>query len=101
MKKFFPTMMAALVSVCLFLTFADAPCQRTGLSFVNGASDPPPRVSYFSFYINKGQWLADARTILAAIRYLCESRATNAIASTNDVCLPHDAGVCPCPQNRE
>jgi hypothetical protein len=101
MKKLFPTMMAAGVSLCLFLTLAHPPCKRATLPFANADSDPPPRVSYFTFYINKCQWLADARTILAALRYLCESRATNTIIPTNNVCFPHDAGVCPCPQNRE
>jgi hypothetical protein len=89
MKKHFLTMMAALVSVCLFLTLALPQFRSTGLSLASGDSQPPPRASYISLYLEKRQWLADARTILAAIRYLYASRATNTIIPMHIVRAPH------------
>jgi hypothetical protein len=89
MKKHFLTMMPACASVCLFLTLALPQHKCIGLSGINGNSQAPPRVSYFIFYIEKRQWLADARTIVAGIRYWYESYATDTIVATNIFRVKH------------
>jgi hypothetical protein len=85
MKKNFLAMMAAFVSVCLFLTLAPPQLKSAALSCMDGDCQAPPHVCYFIFYIEKRQWLADARTIMAGIRYLFDSHETDTIMPTNIV----------------
>jgi hypothetical protein len=73
MKQHFLSTTAVFVVVSFFLTLAAAQFECTGLSSIGADSKARQHVSYFSFYIEKRQWLADARTILACIRYLRES----------------------------
>jgi hypothetical protein len=72
-KQHFLSTTAAFVAVSFFLALATPQFECTGLSSIGADSQATQHVSYFSFCIQKRQWLADARTILACIRYLRES----------------------------
>jgi hypothetical protein len=78
MKKHIRTMTAALVSACLFVAMAPHQLRGTCLGWINRDAPASQHVSYFCFYIEKRQWLADVRTIAAAIAYLYETRASEA-----------------------
>jgi len=78
MKKQIHTMMAALVSVCLCAAMAPPQLGSAGLGWIDRDSTASQHVSYFCFYIEKRQWLADVRTFAAGIRYLYETRVSEA-----------------------
>jgi hypothetical protein len=75
MKPRILTICAALVSLCLFIELSPPTPQNTRLSWINLDFLPGRN----SFYFKKRQWLADARTILAGVHYLYESRAASQI----------------------
>jgi hypothetical protein len=60
MKKSILKAIGVLVFVCLMLIFTPRLLNLDSLSLRH------------NFYFGKGQWLADARTIVAAVRYLYE-----------------------------
>jgi hypothetical protein len=69
MKHRILTAIAVLMSLCLFVELSQPALQNTRLAWVNldwlTGSD--------NFYFKKRQWLADVRTVLAAIGFLCKS----------------------------
>jgi hypothetical protein len=73
MKKRIRTVLAALVSVCLFMTFGAPLLKDTRLAWINWDSLTPRH----DFYFEKRIWLADARTIMSAFHYLSHSGAAN------------------------
>ena len=78
MKQRILTILAALVCLCLILELS--PPSLTGLN---------------SFYFAKRQWLADARTIVAGVRYLYESRMAYQTNSTDVANVPHSPPIRP------
>jgi hypothetical protein len=78
MKKHIRKMIAALVSACLFAAMAPPQLGGTCLGQIDREAPASLHVSYFWFYIEKRQWLADARTIAEGIVYLYETRASEA-----------------------
>ena len=85
MKKRIRSAMAALVCVCLFLVLSPNLFRDSGLAWFNWDSVTGPR----NFYFAKRQWLADARTIAAAIRYLYESNIASPANPMEVVNIPH------------
>jgi hypothetical protein len=75
MRQRILTILAALVSLCLFVKLSSPQLQNTRLAWINWGS----LTGRNNFYFAKRQWLADARTIVAAVRYLCESSAATRI----------------------
>jgi len=69
MKKRIPTVVAALVFVCFLIGLAPIMLRTTGLVWINRDS----LVGRHGFYFKKRQWLADLRTVMAALRYLYTS----------------------------
>jgi len=67
--RFVPVSTAALAIVLMSVVIASTPV----LPITAAPKGPAKDVSYFRFYMEKGQWLADARTILACVHYLHES----------------------------
>jgi hypothetical protein len=76
---FLPLNLKALAIVLMSVVIAVAPALPITAAPKGSAND----VSYFRFYMKKRQWLADARTIVAGIFYLCESPATEATVPLN------------------
>jgi hypothetical protein len=68
MKQRIFTLMAALVTLCLFIELSPPSLQNTSLSWINWDS----LTGRNNFYFRKRQWLADARTIVAGVRFLYE-----------------------------
>jgi hypothetical protein len=97
MKKRVLSEMAALVILCLFAVFSQSPFKNFVFTRNSVDSRSEPRRSY----IARRQWLADTRTIVAAIRYLYESRNSNPINLPILVNIPHwllRAGIPAIPQ---
>jgi hypothetical protein len=69
MKKRIRGVMAALVCVGLVAALNPGVLRDVGLIGLNGDSQTGRR----NFYFARGQWLADARTIVEAIHYLVDS----------------------------
>jgi hypothetical protein len=73
MKNRILTVFAALVSLGLFLELSPHTLQNTRLAWIN--------LDFLSqhdhFYFKKRQWLADARTVVAGIRFLYERRTAS------------------------
>jgi hypothetical protein len=86
MKKQILTVIAALVFVCAWL--APTMLKNTGLAWINW--DFPG--GHDGFYFKKRQWLADFRTIVAAVRYLYESHTAS---STNPLIIVHVPALLP------
>src|SRR5208337_764573 len=85
MKKRMLTMVAALAFVWFWL--APTMLKNTGLAWMNWDS----LAGKHGFYFKKRQWLADLRTIAAAIRYLYRSNTASSISLVkvvNDPELP-------------
>jgi hypothetical protein len=78
MKKPIRTILAALVSVCLLAAMVPPRLSGVCMDWIDRDSPGAQHVSYFCFYIEKRQWLADVRTIAAGIGYLYETRASGA-----------------------
>ena len=91
MKKWILAVMAAVVAAGLFIKLAPAVFNNTGPGWVNGASVTVGR----GFYFGKRQWLADIRTVLAAIRYLHQSRTAGPTAEADVADNPHSPPVRP------
>jgi hypothetical protein len=64
-----PVNIMALAIVLMSVLIAITPALPIAAILKGPAED----VSYFRFYIEKRQWLADSRTLLAGIHYLYES----------------------------
>jgi hypothetical protein len=85
MKKRTRSVMAAVAGLCLLAAlsphlFRDSGFTRFGWDSLTGPHN---------FYFAKRQWLADARTIGAGFRYLCDSLlAGPAIPANATVCVP-------------
>jgi len=71
MKKRMIAVMAALVLVGFLTEVAPSLLKNTDLAWLNGNS----LIGRHGFYFKKRQWLADIRTIIAALRYLCVSHS--------------------------
>jgi hypothetical protein len=85
MRQRILAILAALVSLCLFVKLSSPQLQNTRLAWLNWDS----LTGRNNFYFTKRQWLADARTIVAAVRYLCESRTANQINPVDVAHSPH------------
>jgi hypothetical protein len=85
MKKRIRSAMAPLVCVGLFLVLSPNVFKECGIPWFNWDSVTGPR----NFYFTKRQWLADARTIAAAIRFLYESNIGSQANPMEVVDLPH------------
>jgi hypothetical protein len=70
MKKRILTVFAALVSAFLFIVMSPGTFHSGRLAWINWDG----MTGGHSFYFKKYQWLADARTIAAGVRYLYEDR---------------------------
>ena len=81
MKTTILKVIGALAFACLVLDFSPALFNNTNLAWVNLDSLLPRH----NFYFGKRQWLADARTIVAAIRYLYQAKSANPAGSINVV----------------
>ena len=66
--RFLPLNMEALAMVLIAVVIANV----AAIPIMAAAVGPAKDASYFRFYVEKRQWLADARTIGAGIRYMCE-----------------------------
>jgi hypothetical protein len=75
---------AVLVFVCLMLEFTPPLFQNTRLLWNN----PNSFSVRHNFYFGKRQWLADARTIVAGIRYLYQARSAGATNSVHEATSP-------------
>jgi len=64
-----PLNMKAWATVLMYVVIAIA----AALPITAAPKESAKVVSYFRFYMEKRQWLADARTILACVHYLRES----------------------------
>jgi hypothetical protein len=75
MKQRILTILTALVCLALFVELSSPSLQNTRLAWINldwlTGKD--------NFYFKKRQWLADARTIAAGVRFLYESRTVSHI----------------------
>lgn len=69
MKTSILKVVAAIVFVCCLLNFTAPLLKNTSPAWINLDS----LSLRHNFYFGKGQWLADARTIMAGIRYLYRS----------------------------
>jgi len=85
MKKRILTVMAALVAAGLFIMLAPPMLNNTGPAWINGTFHVTGR----NFYFGKRQWLADIRTILAAIRFLHQTRKANPTTPVDIANVPH------------
>jgi hypothetical protein len=72
MKRRILTVFAALVSAFLIMELSPATLQNGRLAWINRDGLTGGQ----SFYFRKYQWLADARTIAAGVRYLYEFRTS-------------------------
>jgi hypothetical protein len=73
MKTFILKVFAALAVAGLMLSFSPSLLKNTSLAWINLDS----LSMRHNFYFGKRQWLADARTIMAAVRYLCQARSAD------------------------
>jgi hypothetical protein len=72
MKKRNLAAMAALVALWLCISLTPPLRNFTSLAW-NNWNPSTARRNFYCFYLSKRQWLADARTIVAGIRFLYES----------------------------
>jgi hypothetical protein len=84
MKKRISTVLAVLVVACFLTELVPTVIKSTGLDRVKWES----LVGRNGFYFAKRQWLADLRTIVAALRYLCASHVVNSGNPLNIVQVP-------------
>ena len=84
MKKRVRSLLAAVVSVGLFLVLSPNLFRDSGFSWINWDNVTGSRTYYFA----RRQWLADARTVVAAIRYLYESSMDSPALPTEVVNVP-------------
>jgi hypothetical protein len=85
MKHRILTVLAALICLGLFVELSQPMVQNTKLSWVNldwlfGRDN---------FYFKKRQWLADARTVVAGVRFVCETREFSDTSPTDVASGPH------------
>jgi hypothetical protein len=85
MKQRILKVMMALGALCLYIQLSPPLLENTKLAWMNWQS----LTGRNNFYFRKRQWLADARTIAAAIQYLYESRKDSQINPTDVVIVPH------------
>jgi hypothetical protein len=85
MKKRVRSVLAAVVSLGLFLVLTPNLFRDSGFSWIDWDSVTGSRTYYFA----RRQWLADARTIVAAIQYLYESSTSTPANPTDVVNVPH------------
>jgi hypothetical protein len=95
MKKRIGSVMAAILGVCLFVVFSPTVRQSIGFTWMNRDSLARPRHYYFA----TRQWLADARTIMAAFRYLYESAVTNPLSPVELAKVPPSSPARPIAAN--
>jgi hypothetical protein len=81
MKRTILKVIAALAFVCLVLGFAPGLLDNTNMAWIKLDS----LSMRHNFYFGKRQWLADARTIVAAIRFLYQARSARPTSSINVV----------------
>lgn len=87
MKKLIPAMIAAFMLVCLFVGLAPTLLKTAGLTRARWNS----LVGREGFYFQKRQWLADLRTIMAAIRFLYASQPGKPNQSLDMAGLPESS----------
>jgi hypothetical protein len=85
MKQRILTVFAALASLWLLVELSPPPLQNTKLAWINWDF----LTGRNSFYFKKRQWLADARTIVAVVHYLYESRTSGQINPIDVANVPH------------
>jgi hypothetical protein len=81
MKRRVLSIIVAIISLGFFVELSQPVLQNTRLAWVN----LDWLVGRDNFYFKKGQWLADARTVVAAVRFLSESgnfNENNALATS-------------------
>jgi hypothetical protein len=83
MKKTFLKVTAAVVLACLLLNIMPSLVSNTGLSWL-GTDSLSLRGN---FYFARRQWLADARTLVAAARYLYQTTSFGPTNSTGVVSM--------------
>jgi hypothetical protein len=81
MKTTFLKITAALALACLLLSSSPAMLKNTGLNWII----PSSLSLRNNFYFGKRQWLADARTVMAAVRYLYQTSSMVDADSINGV----------------
>jgi len=84
MKTSILKVIAVVVFVCVLVGFTPTLLQNTSVAWMNADSVSMRR----NFYFGKRQWLADARTLVAAARYLYQATSANASNTINVVSLP-------------
>ncbi|HEY3856785.1 MAG TPA: hypothetical protein VGO67_20560 [Verrucomicrobiae bacterium] len=81
MKAKFLKLAAVFALAGLVLISASSALKSTGISeFV-----PSSLLMRNNFYFRKGQWLADTRTAIAAIQFLCRSPSSGSVNTSNFV----------------
>ncbi len=80
--------MAVLVAACLCLKFTPPLLNNTRLAWSNWKSQTA-RPNFIFFYFSKRQWLADARTLVAGVRFLFQSAAASLTNPMDVVDIPH------------
>ena len=94
MKKCILALMAALVTVCLSMELTPPLLSNTSPAW-SAWNFQTARHNFYYFYFSKRQWLADARTVVAAIRFLylsATARPANPMEVVNIPPLPLRAG---------
>src|SRR5580658_3467067 len=84
MKQRILTLMAALMTLCLFLELSPPSARNTSLAWVHWDS----LTGRDNFYFKKRQWLADARTIVAGVHFLYECETAKSTDSMNVATVP-------------
>jgi hypothetical protein len=79
MKKQISTVVAALLLVCFLVELAPTMINHTGLALAKWDSWRGRN----GFYFKRRQWMADLRTVMAAIRFLSESQSMSPTNSWN------------------
>jgi hypothetical protein len=85
MKISIRSVIVTLICVCLLAGLAPKMLQNTGPAWLHRDSLAGRR----NFYFAKRQWLADARTIAAGFRYLCQSLIPSSLNPADVVKIPH------------
>jgi hypothetical protein len=87
--------MAAVAGLCLFVALNPNLLNNSGFNWKNRNSPTGPH----NFYFAKRQWLADARTVVAAIRYLYQSSTASPANPAEVVTIPHQPTLRPLTTN--
>jgi hypothetical protein len=95
MKKGIRSVMAAVAGLCLFVALNPNLLNNSGFNWNNRNSLSRSH----NFYFAKRQWLADARTVVAAIRYLYQSSAASPTNPAEVVTIPHQPPLRPLTTN--